>query len=76
MIVFVGVQVLCTIAGAITRLFGSNWDMSLSSILAPGMREFALRTGGEALQRFPRLEQVTEHSPRPSRSGLLLTAAW
>ncbi len=50
---------LCTIAGAITRLFGSNWDMSLESILAPGMREFALRTGGESLQRFARLEQVT-----------------
>ena len=30
-------SVLCTIAGALTRLFGSAWDMSLESILAPGI---------------------------------------
>ena len=31
-------SVLCTIAGALTRLFGSAWDMSLESILAPGIK--------------------------------------
>lgn len=49
-------QVLCTIAGALTRLFGSAWHMSLASILAPGMREFSIRLSPGKSKSFDRLE--------------------
>ncbi len=49
-------QVLCTIAGALTRLFGSPWHMSLASILAPGMREFSIRLTATKTKSFDRLE--------------------
>eukprot|EP01043_Picozoa_sp_COSAG02_P024790 COSAG02_NODE_1369_length_13028_cov_2.767345_3_plen_457_part_00 len=49
-------QVLCTIAGALTRLFGSAWHMSLASILAPGMREFSIRLTSTKNKSFDRLE--------------------
>ena len=49
-------QVLCTIAGAMTRLFGSAWHMSLASILAPGMREFSIRLTPTKTKSFDRLE--------------------
>ena len=49
-------QVLCTIAGALTRLFGSAWQMSLASLLAPGMREFSIRLSPGKTKSFDRLE--------------------
>ena len=49
-------QVLCTIAGALTRLFGSAWNISLATILAPGMQEFSIRLSPGKTKSFDRLE--------------------
>ena len=50
-------QVLCTIAGALTRLFGStSWKISLAAILAPGLREFSIRISHDRTKSFDRVE--------------------